>query len=82
MKLIIELSENEYKALKEDGVQNHIALADTIIVHSMPYEARPTGHWEKTGPNMYHCSHCGGVDSIGFANFCWLCGAYMKGGSE
>lgn len=38
MKLIIELSENDYKALKEDGVQNHIALADTIIAHSMPYD--------------------------------------------
>lgn len=38
MKLIIELSENDYKALKEDGVQNHLALADTIIAHSMPYD--------------------------------------------
>lgn len=38
MKLIIELSENDYKALKEEGVQNHIALADTIIARSVPYE--------------------------------------------
>lgn len=41
MKLIIELSENDYKALKEDGVHNHLALADTIIAHSMPYEENP-----------------------------------------
>jgi len=41
MKLIIELSENDYKALKEDGVQNHLALADTIIARSVPYEERP-----------------------------------------
>lgn len=41
MKRIIELSENDYKALKEDGVQNHIALADTIIAHSVPYEEKP-----------------------------------------
>lgn len=40
MKLIIELSENDYKALKEDGVQNHLALADTIIAHSIPYEEK------------------------------------------
>lgn len=41
MKRIIELSENDYKALKEDGVQNHLALADTIIACSMPYKERP-----------------------------------------
>lgn len=43
MKLVIELSENDYKALKEDGVQNHIALADTIIACSVPYEERSQG---------------------------------------
>ena len=43
MKLIVELSENDYKALKEDGVQNHLALADTIIACSVPYEERPQG---------------------------------------
>ncbi len=40
LKLIIELSENDYKALKEEGVQNHLALADTIIAHSIPYDER------------------------------------------
>ena len=40
MKRIIELSENDYKALKEDGVQNHLALANTIIAHSVPYEPK------------------------------------------
>ena len=43
MKLIIELSENDYKALKEDGVQNHLTLVDTIIARSVPYEERPQG---------------------------------------
>lgn len=43
MKLIIELSENDYKALKEDGVQNHLALADTIIANSIPYEEPTQG---------------------------------------
>lgn len=78
MKRIIELSDNEYKALKEDGVQNHLALADSIIAHSVPYEERPTGHWEKTGPSMYQCSHCGAHEEINFAKFCWLCGADMR----
>ena len=36
MKRMIELSENDYKALKEDGVQNHIALANTVIANSTP----------------------------------------------
>lgn len=40
MKRIIELSENDYKALKEDGVQNHLALADTVIANSTPYEEK------------------------------------------
>lgn len=40
MKRIIELSENDYMALKEDGVHNHIALANTIIDHSVPYESQ------------------------------------------
>ena len=43
MKRIVELSENDYKALKEDGVHNHLALADEIIAHSEPYEEKPQG---------------------------------------
>lgn len=45
MKRTIELSENDYRALKEDGVQNHLALADSIIAHSVPYEERSQGEW-------------------------------------
>ena len=52
MKRIIELSENDYMALKEDGVQNHLALADTIIAHSVIYEERPQD-----------CSDCKRYDS-------------------
>lgn len=47
MKRIIELSENDYKALKEDGIQNHITLANTIIANSLPYE-------EKLQDNLIH----------------------------
>lgn len=42
MKRIIELSENDYMVLKEDGVQNHLALADTVIAHSVPYKEKTT----------------------------------------
>ena len=42
MKRIIELSENDYMALKEDGVQNHLALADTVIAHSVLYKEKTT----------------------------------------
>jgi len=45
MKRIVELSENDYKALKEDGVHNHLALADEIIAHSEPYEEKPQDQW-------------------------------------
>lgn len=51
MKRIIELSENDYKALKEDGVENHLALANTVIAYSMPYEERPQGEY-KTACNV------------------------------
>lgn len=47
MKRIIELSENDYMALKEDGVQNHLVLADTVIAHSVPYEERSQVEPEK-----------------------------------
>lgn len=47
MKRIIELSENDYMELKEDGVQNHLALADTVIAHSVPYEERSQVEPEK-----------------------------------
>ena len=55
MKLIIELSENDYMALKEDGVQNHLALADTVIANSVPYEEGLKGKWtpvSKELPNV------------------------------
>ena len=62
MKLIIELSENDYKALKEEGVQNHIALADILIAHSIPYDEKPQGVWisvsEKLPPNYILCLFC------------------------
>ena len=36
MKYIIELPEYDYKALKEEGVENHLALANILIAHSIP----------------------------------------------
>lgn len=45
MKRIIELSENDYMVLKEEGVQNHLELADTIIEHSAVYEEKHQGGW-------------------------------------
>lgn len=88
MKLIIELSENDYKALKEEGVQNHIALADTIIVNSVPYEERSQGVWvhyrNDYGHNIADCSLCGKAmqwhddDEDGIPRYCWYCGASMK----
>lgn len=82
MKLIIDIPEERFKDIQRiASVQidsNHFKTAEQIISNGIPYEERPTGHWEKTGTKIYHCSHCGCVDSIGFANFCWLCGADMR----
>lgn len=89
MKLIIELSENDYKALKDEGVQNHIALADTVIAHSVPYEEKPQGMWSITGETdefyglVYKCTHCGKeMLACDCHNFCTWCGARMEGGAE
>lgn len=37
VKLIIEIGESDYEAIKNDGVQSHIALADEIIKNGIPY---------------------------------------------
>ena len=36
VKLIIEIGEGDYEAIKNDGVQSHIALADEIIANGTP----------------------------------------------
>lgn len=88
MKLIIKLSENDYKALKEEGVQNRITLADTIIANGVPYEERSQGVWvhhrNDYGHNIADCSLCGKAmqwhddDEDGIPRYCWYCGASMK----
>lgn len=87
MKRIIELSENDYKALKEDGVQNHLALADSIIAHSVPYEERPTGEWVIVSNDIINhhvdciCSKCGHAGDFQ-DKFCRECGADMRKGEQ
>ena len=36
IKLLVEVDESDYEALRNDGVQNHIALADEIIANGTP----------------------------------------------
>ena len=92
MKRIIELSENDYKALKEDGVENHLALANTVIAYSVPYEKRPQGEWiYNKRKYQYVCSKCGEIPtkytgcalSLKYLKKCYLycpnCGADMRG---
>ena len=85
MKLIIELSENDYKALKEDGVQNHLALAYKVIAHSVPYEERPKGDWIiNPDTRTMKCSRCGAIENadrwlVEDMNYCHCCGADMRG---
>lgn len=85
MKLIIDIPDEEYKTfseLSEKEKVNELSYYERIIANGIPYEERPTGHWEKAGPNMYHCSHCGAHEEINFAKFCWLCGARMEAENE
>ena len=36
IKLVVEVDESDYEAIKNDGVQNHIALSDEIIKKGTP----------------------------------------------
>ena len=79
MKLIIDINENEYKALINDGIQNHIALADELIKNGTPYTERPQGEWNYIQAGMCVCQFCGAMPHKEYKNFCAKCGADMRG---
>lgn len=90
MKLIINISEEEYKEVLEDTYsgtpfENKIF---TIIARGVPYEERQKGEWEYQyrfcDEKLYKCTHCGrllsihNVQDISEFHFCQECGADMR----
>lgn len=89
MKLLIDISEEEYKEVLEDTYsgtpfENKIF---TIIVNGTPYEEeeRPQGEWIKkvddVGFVSYICNKCGfelELEDCSDSYYCTICGAKMK----
>lgn len=87
MKLIIDVPEEVYEALKgiaEDATSlDPYSLADIIVNKSESYEERPQAEWlyfEGVSTSGYlECSKCGETDfHKRYSNFCPNCGKYMK----
>lgn len=89
MKLLIDISEEEYKEVLEDTYsgtpfENKIF---TIIANGTPYEEeeRPHGEWIKkvddVGFVSYICNKCGfelELEDCSDSYYCTICGAKMK----
>ena len=95
MKLIIDVPEEVYEALKgitEDSTSlDPYSLADIIVNKSQLYEERPHGEWIEVPvkrdilhPNgiKYVCSACKRDNCYGKPPFCMWCGATMKSEEE
>ena len=83
MKLIIDISEEYYRACKSWDKNNIAMVEQSIIAHGTPYEEeRPHGEWIETGEmeeywgEEYECSVCGLLSHE--HNFCPNCGADMR----
>ena len=81
MKLIIDISEEEYKEVLEDTYsgtpfENKIF---TIIAKGTPYEEeeRPQGKWQITKAGYAKCPYCRCEREFP-ENFCGYCGADMR----
>ena len=92
MKLIIDIDENVFTRLFDNGVDissDDRKVIDSAIRKGNPYEDK-TGHWiENTnifGEGTYECSNCGnpwslmeGTPADNDMNYCPYCGADMRG---
>ena len=57
IKLVIEIDESDYEAIRNDGVQNHIALADEIIRNGTPIEGDLISRSELIKGECKTCKH-------------------------
>lgn len=81
-KIVIELSDDVYKALKEEvyPIPNPEKMAVLFKVLVNKGTVLKQGKWVYTSETIaetYHCSECGMVKKIK-TNFCGRCGADMR----
>ena len=83
VKLIIEIPKSAYKVCRELRTNNDDGIiglsAVNAIANGKPYEIK--GEWIDKGSLSCRCSKCG-CKSTAETNFCAVCGAEMRGGSE
>jgi len=86
MKIVIDLDENVFTRLFDNGVETSLedrAAINRAIRNGKLYEerhAKPTGHWMKCkGTKYLICSNCGQyLDPNKILDFCPTCGADMR----
>lgn len=91
MKLIIDIDENVFTRLFDNGVDTSSddrEVIDSAIRNGTSYEERPHGEWIVLLDEDYiktcKCSYCGRiVDIVDFERFPFCnCGADMRGGTQ
>lgn len=86
MKLVIDISEEDYKRVStivDMGLGTNI---DEAIKNGTPLENQKTGHWiiyaelteEWEGTKKYACDKCGEKVGVFKSNYCPNCGAKME----
>lgn len=88
MKLIIEVTEDYYKHLKDKKHNHKATIADATILDGIPYEERPTGKWivgdyqdcHSDILPTYTCPFCGEIEYRKY-DFCH-CGVDMREKNE
>lgn len=91
MKLVIDISEETYKAImkpfstfKEQRTHKSVITEACIAIANGKPQEQKTGHWKRISIDKYvqhamayyKCSECG-KDIIGYHNYCPNCGAKM-----
>lgn len=86
MKIVIETTENHYKACKDWHKNKMATVEQSLIAYGVPYEERPQGEWirkvDEAGFISHICSECGAeieVEDCSDDKFCFNCGAEMRG---
>jgi len=76
MKLIIDISEEEYKSILS-YVQVYNSHYADMIRNGKPYEEKPKGEWTITKEGYVECPFCKCEREIP-ENYCGYCGADMR----
>lgn len=83
MQIVIDIDENLYTRLFDNGVDNYDDAVDMAkaIRKGTPLPKAKTGHWIYTDYYTWCCSECGGepyfYKDIHYYKYCPYCGAKM-----